>query len=118
MTTPTYRALVKIAKDLENAGWGQLPPQRIHRIQRIHRPPGAKMLALIEFFCSKKTYGKVFEPIIADLHEEYFEALDKQQHWKARWIRIRYTWAFFIAIGLNLSLHTIKNIVNLWKTIG
>ena len=86
--------------------------------QRIHRPPGSKMLSLVEFFCSKKTYSKVFEPIIADLHEEYFEALDKRRHWKMRWIRIRYTWAFFSAIGLNISLSTIKKIVDLWKVIG
>ncbi len=86
--------------------------------RRIQRPPGSKVLAFVEFFCSKKTYSKVFEPIIADLYEEYFETLDKQRYWKARWIRIRYTGAFFSAIGLHLSLATVKKIVDLWKVIG
>ena len=93
----------------------KLPKPLFHR--EISRAPGAIMLSVVYFFCSKKTYNKIFVPIISDLHEEYLEALHEQQHWKARWIRIRYTLAFFNSIGLNISLSTIKKIIDLWKVI-
>jgi len=35
---------------------------------------------------------------VADWDEEYFEALSNKEIWKARWINMRYTYAFIIAI--------------------
>ncbi len=47
---------------------------------------------------STKTQKEIFEPIVADWQEEYFEALFKKEIWKARWINVRYTYAFLAAM--------------------
>ncbi len=58
----------------------------------------SKFLSLINFLYSTKTKKEVFEPIVADWQEEYFEALFKKEIWKARWINVRYTYAFLITM--------------------
>lgn len=50
------------------------------------------------FLFSTKTQKEVFEPIVTDWQEEYFDALFKKEIWKARWINVRYTYAFLIAM--------------------
>lgn len=50
------------------------------------------------FIYSNKTQKDTFEPIVADWQEEYFEALFKNEIWKARWINVRYTYAFVVAM--------------------
>ncbi len=53
---------------------------------------------IIRFLYSSKTRKEIFEPIIADWQEEYFEALFKKEIWKARWINVRYIYAFLGAM--------------------
>lgn len=53
---------------------------------------------IIRFLYSNKTQRDVFEPITADWQEEYFEALFRKEIWKARWINVRYIYAFLIAM--------------------
>ena len=50
------------------------------------------------FLFSSKTQKEIFEPILSDWQEEYFEALFKKEIWKARWINVRYTYAFLAAM--------------------
>ncbi len=57
-----------------------------------------KLLLISSFFYSPKNQKEVFEPIVIDLQEEYFEALFKKEIWKARWINLRYTYAFLTAM--------------------
>ena len=57
-----------------------------------------ELLKIASFFYSLKTTKNVFEPITADWQEEYFEALFKKEIWKARWINIRYTYAFIVSM--------------------
>ncbi len=60
--------------------------------------PGNFWLNLVDFFYSQKIKKQVFEPIIADWQEEFFEALFKKEIWKARWINVRYTYAFLASM--------------------
>ena len=53
---------------------------------------------IVNFLYSDKIQKEVFDPIVADWQEEYFEALFKKEIWKAHWINIRYTYAFIIAM--------------------
>lgn len=53
---------------------------------------------ITNFFFSRRNQKEIFEPIIADWQEEYFEALSKNEIWKARWINVRYTYAFLGAM--------------------
>jgi hypothetical protein len=59
---------------------------------------GYKYLNITSFFYSPRTQKEIFEPIIADWQEEYFEALSKKETWKSRWINVRYTYAFLGAM--------------------
>jgi hypothetical protein len=52
------------------------------------------------FLFSSKTQTEVFQPIAADWQEEYCEALFKNEICKARWINIRYTYAFLAAMWM------------------
>jgi hypothetical protein len=54
----------------------------------------SNFLIISYFLFSAKTQKEIFEPIVADWQEEYFEALFKKEIWKARWINVRYTYAF------------------------
>ena len=45
-----------------------------------------------------KIQKEVFDPIVADWQEEYFEALSKKEIWKSRRINMRYTYAFLAAM--------------------
>ena len=60
----------------------------------VFLPLSSKYLRTGKFLFSPKTQKEIFEPIVADWQEEYFEALFKKDIWKARWINVRYTNAF------------------------
>jgi hypothetical protein len=70
------------------------------RPNTIKRAPGYRILAAAEFLCSPKTIDQVFEPLIADWQQEYFNALNDNRWLKARWISIRYMWKAGLAFGL------------------
>lgn len=64
----------------------------------LHSLPLHNLLKITSFFYSRKTQKEVFEPITLDWQEEYFEALDDREIWKSRWINVRYTYAFILAM--------------------
>ena len=53
----------------------------------------------VEFLFSLKLAKKFFTQLLR-LAEEYFEALTKKEIWKARWINVRYTYAFLAAMWM------------------
>ena len=57
-----------------------------------------RLFKVNSYLFSSKTNKEVFEPIVADWQEEYFEALSKKEIWKARWINGRYSYAFVLAM--------------------
>lgn len=59
------------------------------------------LLFLYEFpniFYSPGTHKEVFQPLLADWREEYFEAVQQNQKLKACWISACYAWAFLMAM--------------------
>jgi len=66
--------------------------------KKIISPPGLHLFSIVDFFYSPKTVKEVFKQTLDDWHEEYFEALFKKEFLKARWINVRYTYAFFAAM--------------------
>jgi hypothetical protein len=67
----------------------------------IGRAPGTTFHSVVDFLYSPKTVRETFEPIIADWRVEYFEALSQKKVWKTRWICVRYTYSFIMAMGLS-----------------
>ena len=78
---------------------------------RIANAPGARHLILVDFFYSPRTVEETFKPIIADWRLEYFNALAEKRKHKARWISIRYSYRFLLAMGLSQAYAFIKQIV-------
>lgn len=77
---------------------------------RVEKPPGTLMLKVTDFFFSKKTVLLTFQPLIADWQEEYFEALSGKRYHKARWVSLRYYWAFAKACFLSKLAEFLRNI--------
>jgi len=80
------------------------------RRRRIKNAPGLKLLSIVEFFFSPTTVEETFKPTVADWHSEYFEALKQKKFWRARWISVRYTYRFIVAMGLSKVLFAIRSV--------
>lgn len=66
----------------------------------IIKPPGAQLMRIARFLFSREAIDEVFVPTYNDFWHEYAEAKVKGEDWKARWIRLRYYWAFAKTSGL------------------
>ncbi len=66
----------------------------------VAKPPGAQLMRVARFFFSREAIDEVFVPTYNDFWHEYAEAKVKGESWKARWIRLRYYWAFAKTSGL------------------
>lgn len=78
-------------------------------------PPGTYLARIAERFCTRKTYERVFEPLLTDLQYEYFHALHEGGIWKARRIRILYTHEFFRAAGFNITTKVIQRVLKMFR---
>lgn len=70
------------------------------RSKLIENVLSERLLNLSKFLFSQKTVNEVLKPLTSDWQEEYFEALSKKEIWKARWINVRYTYAFLAAMWM------------------
>lgn len=78
----------------------------------IARPPGMRLMNVVEVLVSPERYERVFQPILADWHEEFFQALSQNRgRGKLLAIRIRHTWGFLKALGLLSLLQAIGALV-------
>jgi len=55
----------------------------------VARVPGHRTHRLVTILFSRRTCERVFEPIVADHQQEYFEALAQGETLRARWIGVR-----------------------------
>lgn len=83
------------------------------RFQRnsIERPPGSTLLIVADFFFSEKYVKGTFRPLVADLQQEYCEALNEGRIWKSHWIRVRYACYFAKAFGLTKVLSWVPSLI-------
>jgi hypothetical protein len=83
-----------------------------------HRPPGSRLISFADFLFSKKINEQVFLPLVADWRTEYFEALKQGRTIKARWISIRYTHSFLLAMGISKVYSAFKGLLTLGRAAG
>lgn len=81
----------------------------------ISRPPGSFILLIGSFFYSEKTYETVFLQMVNDMRDEYFSALHCGRIWKARWIRVRYGFAFLNVVGLKSYFGLMEKLIGILK---
>lgn len=82
---------------------------------KVKKVPGIRLLQVADFFFSAKTVEETFKPAVADWHAEYFETLKQNRFIKARWINVRYTYRFILAMGLSKVFSVIKSFKSVIK---
>ena len=77
----------------------------------VVRPaPGTGLTKIARFIWSKRSYERIFEPLICDMRLEYQEALRNGETWHARWIWMRGHLSFWSAAGVFLVTRIVKGI--------
>ncbi|WP_437709700.1 hypothetical protein WMF45_34630 [Sorangium sp. So ce448] len=92
------------------------PGPRVVR-RYVAGPPGSRLHVAAVFFYSRKTVERVFDPMLKDMRDEYFEALAKAQTWKARWVHARYYWSFTAAVCQGFGFSLLDGVVRVFKAL-
>lgn len=82
---------------------------------KLISPPGSWARAVLSFVFSKKTFEQVYAQGIADLRDDYFEALAEGRLWEARKIVLSYYIRLVLTIGGWSLTSVLKKLVGLWK---
>ena len=99
--------------DLLCAGIARLLIPLRHRLAGA--APGGKLASILSTLYSKKKYEAIFRQAIADMREEYFEALAAGKTRKAKWIWFRGVWSIWAAIVMDIPLTATRMAVKIWK---
>ena len=51
----------------------------------LYRAPGSRVNLILQFLLPRKTYERIFAQIVADMREEYFQALNENDAPLAKW---------------------------------
>lgn len=81
-------------------------------------PPGSRLLGASKFLFSKKTYERVFLPVVADMQKEYLEALSEGDEWRASFIRLRATVVFLCHLFAQAPFSAARSFVLMLKLIA
>jgi hypothetical protein len=82
--------------------------------EKPRHAPGYLLLKITEFLFSKKTQADIFDQLIADMREEYFEALNVRRRRKAQWVRIRGTLTFMLRFVIEIR----DGVSEYWIALG
>ena len=66
----------------------------------------------------KRIYQTVLKPCLAEMQEEYFEALSEGKTRKAQWVRIRGVAGFWSTVVLQLPVSLTSMVKRLWTISG
>jgi hypothetical protein len=79
------------------------------------KPPGWRLIGLADFLYSKRTLHLVFEPLVAELQYEYFEALKERRIGKCFWVRVRGYFGFWQTVVAQVPLSLWDTVSAIWK---
>lgn len=88
------------------------------RGSRVITPPGNLSVRALRFLFSKKAFEAVFAQAVADMREEYFEALNLGHSKKARWIVVRDHIGLALTVGLYVATTMGKKVRGIWTLIS
>ena len=101
------KELRELAQQLERGVW----PRSV----RIQLPPGTRFLGAVRSFFGKKITERVFEQAIADMREEWLEAIVADKKRLAIWIQVRGYFGLAMAVCLQSGVNLAKRVVQIWK---
>ena len=98
--------------------FGQAATSRLARLasrRKVRRPVGSSLRGFAEFVFSKKSYEQIYDPLISDLRFEYYEALDANRRWKARWVWARGCLSFLTAASDHAVASVGRRVARVWR---
>jgi len=72
----------------------------------------------LDFLFSSRTMERVFDPTIADLRHEVFEALAQGRALKAKWIHVKYAWILAATALAQMPVSLAKVFLTIWRLKG
>lgn len=85
---------------------------------RITPPPGSLLVSKLPYLFTRKTIAHVFTQALADMREEYFDALAAHKPWLARSIYFRWGLSVLSTVVLQWGVELAKRVHALWKLGG
>lgn len=76
-----------------------------------------KVRTFLAFAYSRKTMERVFDPVLADMQEEWQRAMVTGAEWKASWVRVRGHYTLAKTAGLQSVVALAKQAAGLWKAL-
>lgn len=81
------------------------------------RPPAWALRRAVRFLTTAKGFREVFEPTFADMDEEYFEALSRNERFEAWKIAIAYHWKVGMLIAMRPVVRALATVMG-WMKAG
>ena len=88
---------------------------RLANRRKVRPPVGSSLRGFAEFVFSKKSYEQIYDPLISDLRFEYYEALDANRRWKARWVWARGCLSFLTAASDHAVASVGRRVARVWR---
>ena len=85
---------------------------------RVRKAPGSELFRMISFAAGTRATESIFKQSIADMREEYFEALAAGRQWHARWINIRGHLDMALTFVAYVSTSLAKRVTSIWRILG
>ena len=83
--------------------------------KRVRRPVASGLCGVAEFFCSRKSFEQIYEPLITDIRVEHSEALASGRTIKAQWISVRGYATFVEAFLAHTAGWSVHLVVRAWR---
>ena len=84
---------------------------------RVHFAPGTRASRILSFIFSRKAFNEVFAQAIADMREEYADALSSNKVQQSRWIVFRDHLGLALVVAAYVGATVGKRILGIWKLI-
>jgi hypothetical protein len=86
-------------------------------ISKILIPPASRIVEILELVFTKSSFQKYFAQTIADMREEYFDALNQNKKWTARWRRAQIYPTIAMVLVAWAGASVAKKFVDIWKLL-
>ncbi len=84
----------------------------------LHSPPGSRLVSLLSFVLPKRVYEQVVQQQIADMREDYFEALASGRKSKAEWDAVLQRANIWLTLLLYLGASVVDRCMKLYGQIS
>lgn len=86
-------------------------------VRKIVSPPANGLVSLLKFIYTKKSFEHIFAQTIADMREEYYEALEANNKSLARWRHVQLHLSLSSTVIAWVGASTLKKLFAMWKAI-